>query len=311
MEEPLLGDEALPERDCEDVRPPAPPPGRPDFGVLMGGVRIEHVQLAKRSKTNRLLLDECSLQLVAGEAAVVTGYEFESKTSLLLLLLVRMSPFKGHVAFQLPDAAIPAASHLLRVHNHPGAAMPGMAGEDGDDDNAMVVQPGGPGWKWATFSFRRDNVQLVRAGVGFVGVGCCGIFRTTVEDNIAVATTREVTSAEVREVCRRVGAHEELLQLPDGYATLVGEGSGHALTQQMALRIGLARALIRRPRLLLVDHGDQIAEAVGPERLAEALRAVCDAGGCVIVSSNQPELFPFATVYGMQNGKLNQTEEGS
>jgi ABC-type multidrug transport system fused ATPase/permease subunit len=50
--------------------------------------------------------------------------------------------------------------------------------------------------------------------VGYVSVGCCGIFRTTVEDNIAVATTREVTSAEVREVCRKVGAHETFLQLP-------------------------------------------------------------------------------------------------
>ena len=62
----------------------------------------------------------------------------------------------------------------------------------------------------------------------------------------------QVTSAEVREVCRKVGAHEALLQLPDGYATLVGEGSGHPLTHQTVLQIGLARALIRRPRILLV-----------------------------------------------------------
>ena len=60
----------------------------------------------------------------------------------------------------------------------------------------------------------QDNVQLVRSMVGYVSVACSGIFRTSVEDNIAVATAREVTSAEVREVCCRVGAHEAFLQLP-------------------------------------------------------------------------------------------------
>lgn len=138
--------------------------------------------------------------------------------------------------------------------------MPGMPEYDeGDDEFAMVVQPGGDSWKWVTFSFRSDDVQLVRSHIGVVSVRCCGIFRTTIEDNIAVAAGgREVTSAEVREVCRRVGAHDAFLQLPDGYATLVGEGSGHELSHHMALRVALARALIRRPSMLLIDDGDQV-----------------------------------------------------
>ena len=54
-----------------------------------------------------------------------------------------------------------------------------------------------------------------------------------------------------------------------------------------------------------VDNGDQMAEAVGPERLALVLQGVCDDGGCVIICSNQPRMFPFAKVYGMENGKLH------
>jgi len=48
-----------------------------------------------------------------------------------------------------------------------------------------------------------------------------------------------------------------------------------------------------------------MAEAVGPERLASVMKDVCDEGGCVIVCSNQPKLFPFARVYNMENGKLH------
>ena len=179
-----------------------------------------------------LLLVARSLSLLSGEAAVITGEEFEGKGSLLALVLGRMMPFKGHIAYQLPDSAIPDASHLLPGHSPPGSAnLPGML--PGKDTAGEAIVVGGPGWKWATLSFRHDNVQLVRSRVGFVSSGCCGIFRTTVEDNIAVATSREVTSAEVREVCRKVGAHEALLRLPDGcvfpfvalrpHATLLGQ----------------------------------------------------------------------------------------
>ncbi|GAX84702.1 hypothetical protein CEUSTIGMA_g12124.t1 [Chlamydomonas eustigma] len=304
LSQPLLSRTRSGRKDLESARPLAPPPDRPDFSHLLGGFRLQDVQLAKRSKTDRLLLDKSSMEIVSGDLAVITGEEFESKSSLLSLILVRMTPFQGHVAFQLPDAAIPAASHLLTVHNRPGWSIPGMP-EEQHEESLMVVQAGGPGWKWATFSFRKDNPLLVRSLVGYVSVGCCGIFRTTVEDNIAVATTREVTSAEVREVCRKVGAHETFLQLPDGYATLVGEGSGHPLTQQTALRIGLARALIRRPRILLLDNGDQLAEAVGPQRLADVLQEVCQEGCCVVICSNEPQMFPSAKTYKLSEGRLH------
>ncbi len=88
--QPLLADQ---EDDVESTAA-APPPGRPNFGAMMGGVRLQDVQLAKRSKTDRLLLDKCSMQLLSGEAAVITGTEYESKSSLLALVLGRMATFQ-------------------------------------------------------------------------------------------------------------------------------------------------------------------------------------------------------------------------
>lgn len=50
-----------------------PPEPRPDFGAMLGGVRLCGVHLTLRSKTDRLVLADASLELLRGQAAIVTG----------------------------------------------------------------------------------------------------------------------------------------------------------------------------------------------------------------------------------------------
>jgi ABC-type protease/lipase transport system fused ATPase/permease subunit len=71
----------------------------------------------------------------------------------------------------------------------------------------------------------------------------------------------------------------------DGYRTLIGSGTGHPLTRQVALQLGLARALLRKPRLLLLDDGDLFAEAVGDDRVKDILQNLADSGVAVLVGA--------------------------
>jgi len=50
-----------------------PPEVRPDFSSMLGGVRLEGVHLTLRSKTDRLVLSDASLEVAAGHAAIITG----------------------------------------------------------------------------------------------------------------------------------------------------------------------------------------------------------------------------------------------
>lgn len=54
--------------------------------------------------------------------------------------------------------------------------------------------------------------------------------------------------------------------LQEGYRTLVGDGSGTIVSPALLLKLALARALVRRPRLLLLDDAEQFADAVGRNR---------------------------------------------
>ena len=64
----------------------------------------------------------------------------------------------------------------------------------------------------------------------------------------------------------------------------MGDGSGVSLPRAVQLQLAVARALIRRPRLLLVDDADQFYEALGgssgfPQLLTQLCRWVGRAGG--------------------------------
>ena len=62
----------------------------------------------------------------------------------------------------------------------------------------------------------------------------------------------ETTVKELRDALRKVGLLEEVLTLPDGLNTLL-QTDGAPLTQSQAARLMLARAIVGRPRLLLID----------------------------------------------------------
>jgi len=107
------------------------------------------------------------------------------------------------------------------------------------------------------------------------------------------------------------GIHDFIMSLPNGYATLIGEG-GMGLSGGQAQRIAIARALVRRPKVLILDEATSALDAVSVEvvratvkRLLERGRESGEGGIAVLVISHGVEMMRIASeVVVIEDGRV-------
>jgi ABC-type multidrug transport system fused ATPase/permease subunit len=116
---------------------------------------------------------------------------------------------------------------------------------------------------------RTVAMQSLREEIGLVSEDTF-LFSANVRDNIAYARA-DASPDEVREAARRAGIADFIESLPDGYETRVGE-RGLTLSGGQRQRIAIARALIKDPRILILDDAMSSVDATTEGTIKRALR---------------------------------------
>jgi PrtD family type I secretion system ABC transporter len=128
-----------------------------------------------------------------------------------------------------------------------------------------------------------DREQLGRS-VGYLPQEV-GLFAGSVRDNIA--RFADVPDEEIVRAAVRGDVHDMILDLPNGYDTLIGDG-GVQLSGGQKQRIGLARALLGKPRLLVLDEPNANLDGDGEVALKTALLELKGEDTTIVIVAHRP-----------------------
>lgn len=108
------------------------------------------------------------------------------------------------------------------------------------------------------------------------------IFNLSIKENIRLANPLS-TDEEIEEVCKKAQIHDVIMEMKDGYDTLVGE-NGVILSGGQKQRIAIARALIKRSKIILLDEATSSLDNSNQEKIKTVIKELSKDHTIIIVA---------------------------
>jgi ATP-binding cassette, subfamily B, bacterial HlyB/CyaB len=133
------------------------------------------------------------------------------------------------------------------------------------------------------------------------------LFNRSVRDNIALADPA-MSMERIVAAATLAGAHEFILELPEGYDTPVGE-RGCSLSGGQRQRIAIARALVTDPRILIFDEATSSLDYESERIIQDNMRRICERRTAIIIAHRLSAVRGADRILTIERGRL--VEDGS
>jgi ATP-binding cassette subfamily B protein len=223
---------------------------------------------------------------------------------------VQLPALQGRVAFrgvglQYPSQLIPALSGIeLTVEPDQIIALVGPTGSGKsslvnliprfyDPSQGQVLVDG--------HDIRQVDLTDLRRQIGLVFQTSL-LFSTSVAENIAYGRPEAGMDAII-EAARAAQAHEFILELPQGYDTVVGE-RGVTLSGGQRQRVAIARALLMDPRILILDDSTSSVDTQTERLIQQALTRLMDGRTTFVIAHRLSTVRRADLILVMQDGRI-------
>lgn len=155
------------------------------------------------------------------------------------------------------------------------------------------------------YPIKNIDIESLRSNIGYVDQDSF-LFSTTIEDNIAFGVEK-ATNEEVVRVAELAYVHQNIMDFPDNYKTFVGE-RGVTLSGGQKQRISIARALIKEPKLLILDDSLSAVDTNTEEKILKNLKNELEGKTNIIIAHRISTIKNCDNIIVLDNGEV--VEEG-
>lgn len=212
------------------------------------------------------------------------------------------------VSFMYADGTIDAL-HDISFHVKPGQAV-ALLGSTGSGKTSLVnLLP-----RFHEYTGGRillDGVELkeysrayLRRQIGIVEQEPF-LFSRSLRENIAYGVGRDVSQAEIERAAQAASIHDVIQGFPDGYRTIVGE-KGVTLSGGQKQRITIARALLKNPRILILDDSTSSVDVETEAEIRRALAGLMENRTTFIIAHRIQSVMSAYLILVLNEGELIQ-----
>jgi ATP-binding cassette subfamily B protein len=144
----------------------------------------------------------------------------------------------------------------------------------------------------------------LRGAMGYVGQDVF-LFQGTVRENLAYGRW-DATDAEVEQAARLAEAHDFIMELANGYDTVVGE-RGQKLSGGQRQRLSIARAILRDPRVLVLDEATSAVDNETEAAIQRSLETVGQGRTVIVIAHRLSTIRHADRIHVLERGRLAES----
>lgn len=147
----------------------------------------------------------------------------------------------------------------------------------------------------------RIPLSTLRTSIGYVPQDSF-LFSTSIRENIAFGVEK-ASIKEIEEAAKTAQIYDNIMDLPDGFDTIVGE-RGVTLSGGQKQRVSIARALIKDPKILILDDSLSAVDTDTEERILQGLKVIMKDRTSIIIAHRISSIKHADEIIVLDNGQI-------